>query len=188
MVKGNVSTYSIRAGNAQSGTLKNMTDSTSTRPAPNHLDGAIILGVGGDNSWAGRGIFFEGAITTGRPPDTTENAIQKNIIAAGYGINVASTRYDANPNDVTPASPFKVCYNPTSSNALISYTMRDARFVSMNIYNQQGRRIAAIVNDVVSAGRHEAVWNATRVPAGVYVWRIKIDGMAGWARKIIVEK
>jgi len=187
IVKGNVSTYSIRAGNAQSGTLKTMADSTSARPAPNHLDGAIILGVGGDNSWAGRGIFFEGAITTGRPFDSTENSIQKNIIAAGYGSTV-STRYDAGASSVIPASPFKVCYNPSRASAVVSYTLQDARRVSMSIFDQQGRYIAAIVDGIIGTGSHEAVWNVKRVPAGVYVCRAAIDGMAGWTGKIIVGK
>jgi non-reducing end alpha-L-arabinofuranosidase len=29
--------------------------------------------------------FYEGAIVTGYPSDATENAVQANIVAAGYG-------------------------------------------------------------------------------------------------------
>jgi hypothetical protein len=47
--------------------------------------GAIILGIGGDNSNSGTGTFFEGCITTGYATDTTDDAIQANIVAAGYG-------------------------------------------------------------------------------------------------------
>jgi hypothetical protein len=57
-----------------------------------------------------------------------------------------------------------------------------------NIVDQRGRRIAAIVDGVIPAGRREAVWNAKRVPAGVYIWRIAIDGRGGWTGKIIVSK
>jgi non-reducing end alpha-L-arabinofuranosidase len=184
MIKGDATTYTIRAGNGTTGTLKTM--GTTNRPAPNHLEGAIVLGLGGDNSWAARGIFFEGAMTAGKAPDTTEDAIQKNIIAAGYGIREVSTVFSA--NEASPGSPLRVCYNPSRTSAVISYTMRDARHVSMNIFNQQGRRIAAIVDGVVGAGSHEAVWDAKRVPAGVYVCRAAIDGMAGWTGKIIVGK
>ena len=48
--------------------------------------------------------------------------------------------------------------------------------------------IAAIVDGVVPAGRHEAVWNAKRVPAGMYVCRTAIDGRDGWSGKIVVGK
>ena len=39
---------------------------------------------GGDNSDRALGIFYEGAMTTGYAPASTENAIQANIVAAGY--------------------------------------------------------------------------------------------------------
>jgi hypothetical protein len=83
---------------------------------------------------------------------------------------------------------FKVHYNPSSGNAVISYTLQDARRVSMNIVDQRGRQIAAIVNGVIPAGRHEAVWNAKRVPAGVYIYRVSIDGLEGWTGKSVMGK
>ncbi|KAJ7215391.1 alpha-L-arabinofuranosidase [Mycena pura] len=47
-------------------------------------EGAIILGIGGDNSDRAQGTFYEGVMTTGFPSDATENAVQSNIVAAGY--------------------------------------------------------------------------------------------------------
>jgi hypothetical protein len=46
--------------------------------------GAIILGTGGDGSNNAKGTFFEGAITSGNPPDATDDAIQAIIVAAQY--------------------------------------------------------------------------------------------------------
>ena len=37
------------------------------------------------DSASGTGIWFEGAVTTGLPPDSTDDAVQSNIVAAGYG-------------------------------------------------------------------------------------------------------
>jgi len=48
-------------------------------------EGAIILGVGGDNSHATAGSFFEGVMTAGFPNDSADSAVQSNIIAVGYG-------------------------------------------------------------------------------------------------------
>ena len=51
--------------------------------------GGIVLGGGGDccaiNTNLSEGTFYEGAIVAGYPSDETEDAIQENIIAAGYG-------------------------------------------------------------------------------------------------------
>lgn len=78
--------YAIRGGDAQSGGLKNLYG--GPRPSgysPMRKEGAIILGIGGDNSNTGEGTFFEGAMTSGYPSDETDDAVQANIVAAGYG-------------------------------------------------------------------------------------------------------
>jgi hypothetical protein len=76
----------IKAGNAQSGKLETKFD--GKRPAgysPMKKQGAIILGTGGDGSNNAKGTFFEGVITKGNPPDSADDAVQANIVAAGYG-------------------------------------------------------------------------------------------------------
>ena len=76
----------LKGGDAQSGDLGTKYD--GPRPAgysPMKKEGAIILGTGGDNSHTGEGTFFEGCMTRGVPSDEVDDAIQANIIAAGYG-------------------------------------------------------------------------------------------------------
>jgi non-reducing end alpha-L-arabinofuranosidase len=47
--------------------------------------GAIVLGVAGDNSNNSWGTFFEGAVVAGYPSGATELAVMQNVKAAGYG-------------------------------------------------------------------------------------------------------
>jgi hypothetical protein len=47
--------------------------------------GAIILGIGGDDSNTGGGNFFEGVMTSGYSSNATDDAVQANIVAAAYG-------------------------------------------------------------------------------------------------------
>ncbi|HEY5960008.1 MAG TPA: arabinofuranosidase catalytic domain-containing protein, partial [Polyangiaceae bacterium] len=79
--------FTLKAGDAQSGALTTMWDGVRPSPgySPKKLQGAIILGTGGDGSNGGTGTFFEGAMTIGNPPDSVDDAIQANIVAAGYG-------------------------------------------------------------------------------------------------------
>lgn len=78
-------TYAIYQGNAHSGSL------TTTRiiPLPHgyqpmQQEGAIILGIGGDNSNWATGYFFEGVMTTRMPDRQAMEAVQRNIVAAKY--------------------------------------------------------------------------------------------------------
>jgi hypothetical protein len=85
IVKGEPNHWAIREGSAQSGGLSTVFN--GARPAgynPMKKEGAILLGIGGDNSVSGAGTFFEGVLTSGYPSDAIENAVQANITAAGY--------------------------------------------------------------------------------------------------------
>jgi hypothetical protein len=77
--------YAIYQGNAQSGTLTTTgTTPLSSGYQPMRQEGAIILGIGGDNSNWAEGYFFEGVMTRGMPNTQAMEAVQSNIVAAGY--------------------------------------------------------------------------------------------------------
>ncbi len=84
--------FALKGGNSQSGKLEwkwnANTSNYGARPpgySPQKKQGAIILATGGDGSNTGTGIWFEGAMTLGAPPDSVDDAVQANIVALGYG-------------------------------------------------------------------------------------------------------
>src|SRR5580700_9208689 len=80
------SKFALKWGDAQSGGLNTIySGALPSGYAPMRQEGAIILGVGGDNSHASAGSFFEGVMTAGFPTDSADNAVQSNIVAVGYG-------------------------------------------------------------------------------------------------------
>ncbi len=103
MVKGGENGFAIKGGSAggsDGAPLVTMYD--GPRPPgyqPMHKTGAIILGVGGDNVSGKRrravgggipgtsiGTLYEGVMTVGYSSDATDDAVQADIIAAGYGL------------------------------------------------------------------------------------------------------
>lgn len=105
-------TYAVKGGNAQSGGLTtwyNGPEPNRGGYSPMHQEGAIVLGTGGDNSNGSVGTFFEGVMTAGYPTDAADNAVQANIVAAGYGSSAPP------PSTPTPVSTQGLTPTPTHS-------------------------------------------------------------------------
>ena len=87
MVKGGSNGFVLKGGNANAGPLHTAYD--GPRPPgyqPMRKEGAIILGIGGDNSNHALGTFFEGVMTAGLSTDAADDAVQASIVAAGYAL------------------------------------------------------------------------------------------------------
>jgi non-reducing end alpha-L-arabinofuranosidase len=85
------SRFAMKGSDAQSGGLYTLWDgSLPSGYSPMKKQGAIVLGSGGDCCKPGgganlsAGTFYEGAVVAGYPSDATENAVQANVVAAGY--------------------------------------------------------------------------------------------------------
>ena len=146
MIEGGPNQWAILGGNAQSGGLS--TFYSGARPNvsgynPMHKEGAIILGIGGDNSKSSAGTFYEGVMTSGYPSAAAESTVQANIVAAGYGAGGTSTVsgevqavgagkcLDVNNSSTTPGTQLQIwtcnggtnqAWTHTSTNQLTVYT------------------------------------------------------------------
>jgi len=77
--------FAVKGGDAQAGKLTVFWDGNRPKGyAPMKKQGSIILGIGGDNSDGSAGTFYEGCITKGFSTEATDDAVQANIVAAGY--------------------------------------------------------------------------------------------------------
>jgi hypothetical protein len=78
--------FALKGSDARSGSLTAMWN--GARPngyASLDKGGGIVLGIGGDNAAGATGNFFEGALTASFNSDATDDALQANIVGAGYG-------------------------------------------------------------------------------------------------------
>jgi hypothetical protein len=86
-LKGKANEWAIRGANAASGSLSTFYKGVRPNASgynPMSKEGAILLGIGGDNSISGQGTFYEGVMTNGYPSDATEASVQANVVAAKY--------------------------------------------------------------------------------------------------------
>jgi hypothetical protein len=163
IIKGQPNNWAIRVGNAQSGSLS--TYYNGIRPTvggynPMKKEGAIILGVGGDNSSGAIGTFYEGAITSGFPSDATENSVQANIVAAGYGSSTISPT--ATPTRTnTPGGP-----TPTKTNTPVGPTATPGGSFPVpgtyyRLINRNSGKVAEVSNFSTADGGNVQQWTWT---------------------------
>ncbi len=119
--------FALKAGNAQTGALT--TEYAGSLPtingggyAPMHQEGAILLGIGGDNSKGSIGSFFEGVMTAGLPTDAADDAVQANIVRVSYGGPTGNT------GTLTPAS--EISLRPTAA-CCTSDSLRHQNFTAI---------------------------------------------------------
>jgi len=104
-----------------------------------------------------------------------------------------NTEINARKNDATlpadkPAAPSKLALaqnfpNPfgagspsASASTSIAFALPTAGEVTIRVYNLIGQQVATLVDAVREAGNHTVAWNASAVPAGVYIYRIEANG------------
>ena len=115
IAKGEPHHWTSMGGDAQQGALQVMFDGPRVNGTydPMRKQGAILLGNGGDNSNGSQGTFYEGAMTAAGtfPADATDQQVQANIVAAGYGVFPVSVA----PASATETPPGLQTFSPGSS-------------------------------------------------------------------------
>ena len=78
--------------------------------------------------------------------------------------------------------------NPFNPSTTISFFVPNRTIVTLKLYDLLGREVAVLLNDVpVSAGTHEAVWDASRAAGGVYFYRITAGSIEA-VKKLVLLK
>ena len=62
--------------------------------------------------------------------------------------------------------------NPFNTTTTITFDVPALHQVELVVYDVIGRRVAMLVDGVLAAGRHEATWQAGKLPSGTYFYRL----------------
>ncbi|MFH0765321.1 MAG: C25 family cysteine peptidase, partial [Calditrichota bacterium] len=77
--------------------------------------------------------------------------------------------------------------NPFNPTTIIRYSIPIACHVRLDVFDTQGRLVAPLVEGTQTAGEHQVRFDATGLPNGVYVYRLRA-GDAVTARKMVLIK
>ena len=135
---------------------------------------------------AGAGSLVE--IFTATPEDCVlESADLSDIY--GNQITAVLKSQSVIPDNFELGQNFPNPFNPTTT---ISFGIPVQSRVELTVYNIRGRKVKTLVDDIMSAGFHEVVWDGTnqqdkKVSSGVYFYKLKSEDITE-TRKMILLK
>jgi len=93
----------------------------------------------------------------------------------------------ARPGFLMPARP-----NPFNPVTTIGYSLRNESDAEVAVFDLAGRRVRTLVDGVVSAGDHEAVWDGrdehgSNVASGVYFYTLRVGDALETRRMVLVK-
>ena len=77
--------------------------------------------------------------------------------------------------------------NPFNPSTNIRFSIVDARFVILKVYDILGRGVATLVNERMSPGVYTVAWNASRFASGIYFVRLQAGNFTA-VRKVVLMK
>ncbi|PSQ88685.1 MAG: hypothetical protein BRD45_05460 [Bacteroidetes bacterium QS_8_64_10] len=77
--------------------------------------------------------------------------------------------------------------NPVRQGTTIRYALPQAARVTLTVYDVLGRQIATLASEKKSAGRHAATFDASDLPAGVYLYRLRAGSYVETRRMVVVR-
>jgi hypothetical protein len=77
--------------------------------------------------------------------------------------------------------------NPFSSTSNIEYSLPEAGFVSLKIYDIYSREVAVLVNQTQSAGSYNIEFESANLPCGIYIYRLDVNGISLSKQMIILK-
>lgn len=63
--------------------------------------------------------------------------------------------------------------NPFNSSTTIRYGLPERSFVQFSVYDQLGRTVTRLINEIQERGYHEINFDASHLPSGIYIYRLQ---------------
>jgi hypothetical protein len=77
--------------------------------------------------------------------------------------------------------------NPVNPTTNIGFEIKFLGLVTLKVYDMLGREAASIVSEKLSPGIYVRQWNASKMPSGVYFYRLQ-SGNLSETKRLIVTK
>lgn len=77
--------------------------------------------------------------------------------------------------------------NPFNPSTIIRYSIPEASFTSVKIYNSLGREVATLVNETKAAGVYEVEFNASDLSSGIYYYTLTAGSYRATNKMMLIK-
>ncbi|MCD6308506.1 MAG: T9SS type A sorting domain-containing protein [Candidatus Latescibacteria bacterium] len=77
--------------------------------------------------------------------------------------------------------------NPFNPSTTISFTLAEPGRARLTVYDVTGRKVAGLVDGVISAGRHEAIFDGSGLSSGVYISRLVTKNLTTTCKILLMK-
>ena len=115
--------------------------------------------------------------------DGTSEIIEIDFTYTGTGVG----------NDIISKTDLLGNYpNPFNPTTRISYSLLQQEMVNISIYNVKGEKIKTIVNEIMSTGNHQILWQGTNdkgksVSSGIYFYKLRAGRYTETGKMILLK-
>ncbi len=77
--------------------------------------------------------------------------------------------------------------NPFNPSTMITFVISQSSFVSLKVYDVLGQEVTNLINEFKNAGKYEVEWNASRIPSGIYNYRLSAGSFSAVKRMMLLR-
>lgn len=77
--------------------------------------------------------------------------------------------------------------NPFNPSTTIRYFLSKQSHVKLQMFSVSGKEIATLIDEEKTAGRHDYILDASKLPSGIYIYRLKVDGFISTKKMLLLR-
>ncbi|MBS1493669.1 MAG: T9SS type A sorting domain-containing protein [Bacteroidetes bacterium] len=77
--------------------------------------------------------------------------------------------------------------NPFNPETIINFVINKKDFISLKVYDNNGKLVASLVNKVLEAGSYSYNFNAQSLPSGVYLYKLESPGFSDSKKMLLIK-
>jgi hypothetical protein len=102
-------------------------------------------------------------------------------------VSISVTNVDDNKLNPTEFKLFDNYPNPFNPSTTLRYSIPQASFTTLKIYDELGREVVTLVNETKSAGIYEVEFNASNLSSGIYYYTLQAGSFSKTNKMILMK-